>query len=126
MADRLLTVGDDYELPGPTRRAEQRYIDAAALLVLEQTRLALARYPEALMVGPRTLNGSGAVLTSAVVWPDGVSGNYAGTASQAFPGMIDSWTVTYQGTTAITYVQARMVRNDKGFIVSRPQITGRS
>jgi len=81
--------------------------------------LQLARDPEALMVGERTLT-DGAITSSAVMWPDGVEGTYAGTPSATFPGSIDSYILTH-GTT--TYTQPAVTRDTAGNITNQPAIT---
>jgi hypothetical protein len=54
------------------------------------------------------------------VWSDGVTGVYTGTASTAFPGSIDSYTITH-GTT--TYTQPTVTRDASGNITNQPAIT---
>jgi hypothetical protein len=82
------------------------------------TLLSEAKNPENLWTGPRTLT-NGAVTSAAIVWSDGVTGVYAGTASTAFPGSIDSYTLTH-GTT--TYTQPTVTRDTAGNITNQPAI----
>jgi len=78
----------------------------------------LARDPESLMVGDRTLT-NGAITASAVTWPDGVTGTYTGTPSTAFPGSIDAYTITHDTT---TYTQPAVTRDTNGNITNQPAI----
>jgi len=79
----------------------------------------LARTPEVLIVGPITLT-DGAPTSAAVVWPDGAAGVFTGTPSVAFPGSLDSYTITY-GTTR-TYTQPTVTRDASGNITDQPAI----
>ena len=81
--------------------------------------LLLARTPEAMFTGTITYN-DGAPVAAAIVWPDGVTGTYAGTPSATFPGSIDSYTLTH-GTT--TYTQPAVTRDTAGNITNQPAIT---
>ena len=93
--------------------------ETGAVTVEGVSYLQLARDPEALMVGERTLT-DGAITSSAVLWPDGVEGVYTGTPSAEFPGSIDSYTITH-GTT--TYTQPAVTRDAAGNITNQPAIT---
>ena len=84
------------------------------------TRLQDARTPEVLFTGTITYT-NGAPTSAAVVWPDGVTGIYTGTPSLAFPGSIDSYTLTY-GTTLV-YAQPAVTRDADGNITTKPAIT---
>lgn len=79
----------------------------------------LARTPEVLIVGPITLT-DGAPTSAAVEWPDGTAGVFTGTPSVAFPGSLDSYTITY-GTTR-TYTQPTVTRDANGNITNQPAI----
>ena len=83
------------------------------------TYLQLARTPEVLFSGPITLT-AGAPTSAAVTWPDGTVGAYTGTPSVAFPGSIDSYTIT-RGT--VTYTQPAVTRDSAGNITNQPAIT---
>ena len=83
------------------------------------TYLQLARTPDVLFVGAVTLT-NGAPTSAAVVWPDGTTGVYTGTASTAFPGSIDAYTITYG--TARTYTQPTVTRDASGNITNQPAI----
>jgi hypothetical protein len=82
------------------------------------TLLSEAKSPEKLWTGALTLT-SGAVTSAAIIWSDGVTGVYTGTASTAFPGSIDSYTLTH-GTT--TYTQPAVTRDIAGNITNQPAI----
>jgi hypothetical protein len=81
--------------------------------------LTLARTPELLIVGDITYT-NGAPTSAAVVWPDGTTGAFTGTPSVAFPGSLDSYTITY-GTTR-TYTQPTVTRDGSGNITNQPAI----
>jgi hypothetical protein len=81
--------------------------------------LALARDPSQIWDGVVTYT-SGAPTSAAVVWPDGTTGVYTGTPSVAFPGSIDSYSITY-GTTR-TYTQPAVTRDASGNITNQPAI----
>lgn len=82
------------------------------------TLLSEAKRPEDLWTGTLTYT-NGAVTSAAVVWSDGVTGVYTGTASTAFPGSIDSYTITH-GTQ--TYTQPTVTRDTAGNITNQPAI----
>ena len=91
---------------------------------LEAALLQLARNPEALFAGAVTNDSDGAPVSAVVEWPDGVDGTYSGTASVAFPGSIDAYTVTRAGDTTTTFTQSAVTRNPTtGAITNRPPIT---
>lgn len=90
---------------------------------LEAALVQLARSPEALFSGTVTRNADGAPISANVVWPDGAAGVYAGTPSETWPAVIDSYTITKSGTQVLTYTQPMVTRNDAGDITSRPAIT---
>lgn len=91
--------------------------------VLGASYASLARDPDLLWVGVITRDANGAPTSADVVWPDGTAGTYTGTASTAFPGLIDSYTLTYAGTVTVTYTQPAVTRNAAGDMVTRPAIT---
>jgi hypothetical protein len=80
----------------------------------------LARTPEQLIVGTITRDANGAPTSAAVIWPDGTAGVFTGTPSAAFPGSLDSYTITY-GTTR-TYTQPTVTRDTDGNITNQPAI----
>jgi hypothetical protein len=82
--------------------------------------LSLAADPETIMVGTITRDGNNAPTNAGVVWPDGTTGTYMGTASGSFPGAIDSYTITYGNR---TYTQPTVTRNANGGITTKPAIT---
>jgi hypothetical protein len=67
-----------------------------------------------------TRDGNGAATGASVIWPDGTAGTYAGTASTTFPGAVDSYTVTYVGSTTRTVTQSAVTRDTNGNIINRP------
>lgn len=80
--------------------------------------------PENLFAGPITRNADGAPTSAVVKWPDGVTGTYSGTASTAFPGSIDAYTVTWAGAPTKTVTQPAVTRDaTTGHITNRPAIT---
>lgn len=90
---------------------------------LEAALLQLARDPSQLFSGAVTNNVGGAPVSASVVWPDGVTGSYSGTASTTFPGAVDAYTVTRTGTPVLTYTQPAVTRDVNGYITNRPAIT---
>jgi hypothetical protein len=107
-------------------------ISAAAIKDLE-TRVArwaadalnlfAAATPDAMFVGAITVDANGAATGATVAWPDGTTGTYAGTVSGTFPGLIDSYTITYGSPIAKTYTQPAVTRDGAGNITNRPAIT---
>jgi len=91
---------------------------------LEAALLQLARDPESLFAGAIQYDGNGAPTSAVVQWPDGVTGNYAGTPSVNFPGSISAYTITRQGSPTVTYTQPAVTRDSTtGNITNRPPIT---
>lgn len=83
------------------------------------TNLQAARTPEDYLTGERTLT-DGAVTLADFEWPDGTTGVFTGTPSVAFPGSLDSYSITY-GTTR-TYTQPTVTRDANGDITNQPAI----
>ena len=90
---------------------------------LETALLQLARDPSQLFSGSVTRDAAGAATSATVEWPDGVAGTYSGTASEAFPGAVDAYTVTRTGTPVLTFTQPAVTRNAAGQVTNRPPIT---
>ena len=82
--------------------------------------LAWAADPSRLWTGTVTRDAGGAATAAAILWPDGITGTYAGTASATFAGAVDSYTLTH-GTT--TYIQPAVTRDAAGNITNQPAIT---
>jgi len=90
---------------------------------LEAALLQLARDPESLFAGAVQYDTNGAPISAVVQWPDGVTGNYSGTASVNFPGSISAYTVTRVGSPTKTYTQPAVTRDSAtGNITNRPPI----
>lgn len=70
-----------------------------------------------------TRDSNEAATGASVVWPDGTTGTYTGTASATTPGAIDSYTVTYAGSPTKTVTQPAMTRNAAGSVTTRPAMT---
>lgn len=69
-------------------------------------------------------NSDNAVTSATFRWPDGVTGTFTATVlSSTFPGTIDAYTVTYNGTPARTITQPTMTRNAAGAVTVRPVMT---
>lgn len=85
----------------------------------------LAGNPDLLIAGAITRDANGAATAAPVVWPDGRPGTYAATTvSTAFPGAVDAYTITYDGTGAdLTYTQPAVTRDASGAVTARPAIT---
>jgi hypothetical protein len=100
-------------------------LDGARLAFNDAVLLSAARDPESMFVGAVTVDSNGAYTSAPVVWPDGATGTYTGTASTAFPDAVDSYTITHvlQGVTT-TYTQSTVTRDAlTGKITNRPAIT---
>lgn len=85
----------------------------------------LAADPGALVVGAVTRSPDGAATSASVAWPDGATGAYAATLlSTAFPGAVDSYTVTHVlGGVTRTYAQPAVTRDASGAVTNRPAMT---
>lgn len=91
---------------------------------LEAALLQLARDPEQLFAGAITRDADGTPTSAVVKWPDGVDGNYAGTASVSFPGAVSAYTVTRVGSPTVTFTQPAVTRDaTTGLVTNRPPIT---
>lgn len=91
---------------------------------LDAALVQLARDPVQLFSGSVTNDVDGAPVSASVLWPDGVTGTYAGTASTEFPGAVDAYTVTRTGAPVLTYTQPSVTRDPvTGYITNRPPIT---
>jgi hypothetical protein len=83
----------------------------------------LARYPDMLFVGTITRDSNGAPTSAAVVWPDGAPGTYtADIVSEAFPGAVDAYHITYGSPVSSTYTQPAVTRDGNGAITVRPAL----
>lgn len=84
----------------------------------------LAKSLEELIVGTITRDSNGAATSASVEWPDGTTGTYtATTVSTLFPGAVDAYTVTYAGSTTVTYTQSALTRDTNGSVIYRPAMT---
>ena len=91
---------------------------------LEAALLQLARDPEQLFAGAITRDTNGAPISAVVRWPDGVDGNYSGTASVNFPGAVSAYTITRVGSPVVTFTQPAVTRDTTtGLVTNRPPIT---
>jgi hypothetical protein len=64
---------------------------------------------------------SGAPLTASIVWPDGTAGTFTSLVlSTAFPGAVDSFSVTYG---SLTITQPTITRDANGAPITRPTPT---
>lgn len=102
-------------------------LEKARLDPLEQDLIkaltALARDPESLFAGAITRDANGAPTSAVIEWPDGVTGNYAGTASTTFPGSVSAYTVTRVGSPTVTFTQPAVTRDaSTGNVTNRPPI----
>src|SRR5260370_10531712 len=65
-----------------------------------------------------------AASTATVLWPDGTTGNYTtDVASTAFPGAIDAYHITYNGTTTKTMNQPTVTRHANDGMSIQPAVT---
>lgn len=81
---------------------------------------------DSLLTGTITRDGNGAATAATATWPDGATGAYTALVlSSAFPGAVDSYSVTHvlAGVTT-TYTQPTMTRDPAtGAVTVRPAIT---
>lgn len=73
-----------------------------------------------------TFDSDGAMLTAAVVWPDGSTGTFtADTVSTSFVGSIDAYHVTYVPVSGApkTVTQLLVTRDTNGYVVAQPNLT---
>jgi hypothetical protein len=89
----------------------------------KDVRRALATNPDMLVTGTITRDANGAATSASVTWPDGTVGTYTGTASAAFPGAVDSYTITYGSPATATYTQPTVTRDSAGSVTNRPAMT---
>jgi len=86
--------------------------------------IGLARTPEILLTGARTLDSNDVVTNSNVVWPDGDTGVYTAVADTTIIGATKSYTITkVNDAVTKTFTQTDMTRNVRGVITNRPAIT---
>ncbi|NUR17309.1 MAG: hypothetical protein HOQ13_13505 [Dermatophilaceae bacterium] len=106
-------------------RAAQAAAETAAGNVTGAIRDAsLARNPDALIAGTVTRDSNGAATSAPVVWPDGTPGTYTAlVVSTAFPGAVDSYSITYGSPAIKTYTQPTITRNADGAATTVPAIT---
>jgi len=95
----------------------------AGLATVTQALLDAARDPEELFTGVITRDANEAPTAASVLWPDATTGTYAGTPSATWPGVVDSYTITYGSPVTKTYTQPTVTRNSSGAITTRPTIT---
>ena len=78
---------------------------------------------DALITGAITRDANGVITSAGVVWPDGVIGTFTAAAIDATWGAINSYTVTYVGSTTKTVTQPTMTRDANGSVSNRPAMT---
>jgi hypothetical protein len=82
-----------------------------------------AKAPDLIISGSIVRNSSNAVTSAAVTWEDGVSGVYTALVlSSAFPGAVDSYSVTYVGSSTKTFTQPTITRDANGNATTIPAI----
>ncbi|WP_209742773.1 hypothetical protein [Arthrobacter sp. PvP023] len=81
----------------------------------------LAKNPELLIAGAVT-RADGLVTSADVEWPDGQPGTYTPTYSAAFPGAVDSYTITHGSPVTETYTQPAITRDSTGAAINVTQI----
>lgn len=87
-------------------------------------RASLARTPDALITGTVTRDSNGAATSAPVAWPDGTPGTYTAlVVSSAFPGAVDSYSITYGSPVTATYTQPTVTRDATGAATNVPAIT---
>lgn len=123
MTVHVVKVREGFELPRRTRARQQAHLLETIAVAQAQVRAALAREPQRfLLAGDRTINATGAVLTSPVVWPDGVVGAYTGTAS-VYDGQTDGYVITWPGPGGtLFYRSPAPTRDATGRVTNRPPL----
>ncbi len=105
-------AGSAFAVASPARAATAVQTDPAYLT--------LAAEPTVLMVGAIKRSRSGAVVSAAVTWPDGIRGVFVADEIDERSGAINAYYVTYGATRR--YVQPRVSRDGSGRVVHRPAI----
>jgi hypothetical protein len=85
---------------------------------------ALAAEPEGLFAGDIERGPAGCVKAAGVRWPDGTPGRFEATRiSEAFPGAVDSYTITYGDPPVRVYRQPPVTRDrSTGAVTHRPPL----
>src|SRR5664279_408428 len=99
--------------------ARVNHIETGVAAAITPVLFAAAANPDLLVIGTITRDSGGAATAATIVWPDGTSGTYTGTASGSFPGAIDSYVLTHGST---TFTQPTVTRDSTGAVTVRPQI----
>lgn len=80
----------------------------------------LVRNPDGLISGNIKRDGSGAITSASVIFPDGVEGIYTALVLSAdFPGAVDSYSITYGSR---TYTQPAVTRDSSGAVTVLPDL----
>ncbi|GAA4845419.1 hypothetical protein GCM10023201_40800 [Actinomycetospora corticicola] len=90
------------------------------------THLLAWTYAQAFRLVSATRDANSAITTASVVWPDGSTGTFTTTtASSAFPGAIDAYTVTYVPASGAskTVTQPAVTRDSAGAVTAQPALT---
>jgi hypothetical protein len=83
--------------------------------------VAYAANPDTITFGTITRNTDSAVTSATVVWPDGTAGVFTSDVlSSAYPGAVDSYHITYLGSSTVTYTQPTVTRDSNGAVTTRP------
>lgn len=86
-------------------------------------RAQIARNPDLIIVGTVTRDSNGAATSAPVAWPDGSPGTYTALVlSSAFPGAVDSYSITYGSPVTKTYTQPTVTRDASGAVTQLPAI----
>lgn len=72
------------------------------------------------LVGALTRDSNNIVTGAGVVWPDGITGTFAATATA---NGVSTWTMTYNGSPTRTVTQPAVTRDSSGAVTSVPALT---
>ena len=124
MTQRLVSVGDDFTLPGAVKVADANLPTRLGSAALNATYVGLvqaAKNPDLLIAGAVAVDGSNLVTSAAVLWPDGTPGTLTITARHA-TGAVTNYSITYGSPVTKTFTQPTITRNANGAATNVPQI----
>lgn len=105
--------------PGPPGEPGESTVTPGSFLEYR----ALAAAPELIVTGDIVRDDNGAVTSATVTWPNYETGTYTATASEDFPGAIDSYEITYGDPVTKTFTQPNVTRDPtSGLVTIRPPI----
>lgn len=133
-AVKLAVVANYPEVANDDEATTPAYVMAAINAVMGPTLAGWLAFnsgsPSDMFVGAITYNAGGAATSANIIWPDGGTGTYTGTASATYPSSIDSYVLTYAAPatgpwagTNKTITQPAVTRDASGNVTTRPART---